>query len=494
MVMKRVMLAEFTHETNTFNPFPTSLDDFTLRGILHGNEIIVKRRSTNTEVGGAIAVLEKHGIEIVPSIVGHAMPAGIVTEEVVDTFVGTMVDTLARIQVDGVILHLHGAMVTEEHDDGEGYVIETMREKIGPNIPIAVTLDLHATLTPLMIEKADFITIYRTYPHMDLAERGREAASVMLKMLDGRIKPVMALSKPPVIIGPPMNVLPAAMPMQRIMDRARRMEAEIAGVIAACPAHGFMQQDVPHAGVGVVVTTDGDPELAQKLADELGDMMFDCRKDYLVDLPDPEETIRLAMQSNKPPVAIADTGDNIGGGTPGDGTSLLHEILKQGVDTAFVPLWDPEAAQIAAEAGVGSVVTLEVGGKSDAIYGPPVKITGRVRTITDGVYTNRAGGGYRAGVVDNMGLSVRIDVDGITVVLNSIATSPNNIMHANAIGVYPEDYRISVCKGGLAFREAYKPPVANSYIQSDTPGYSSSNLKNFTYTKIRRPMFPLDDI
>jgi len=492
--MKRVMLAGFAHETNMFSPFPTRLEDFVLRGILYGDEIIEKRRNTNTEVGGSIEVLEKSGVEIVPSIDGHAMPSGVVTEEAVDTFLGAMLDTLEKVNVDGVILHLHGAMVTEEHDDGEGYVIERIRDRVGSGVPIAVTLDLHATLTPLMIEKADFITVYRTYPHMDLAERGREAAEVMLKMLNGEIKPVMALSKPPVIIGPPMNVLPTDMPMKAVYERAREMEARIPGVVAACPAHGFIQQDVPHAGIGVVVTTDDDPDLAQKLADELGDMMFAHRKEYLVELPGPEETIRLAKESTKPPVAIADTGDNIGAGTPGDGTALLHEIFRQGVDTAFVALWDPEAAREAAEAGVGSTVTLEVGGKSDPVYGPPVKITGKVRAITDGVYLNRGWGGYRAGVVDDMGLSVRIDVDGVTILLNSIATSPNNIMHAKSIGIYPEDYRMSVCKGGLAFREAYKPPVVNSYIQSDTPGYSSSNMENFTYKRIRRPVFPLDDI
>jgi len=492
--MKRVMVAGIAHETNMFNPFPTRLDNFMQRSILYGDEIIARRRGTNTESGGSIGVLEQHGIEIVPSVVALAMPAGPVTEDAVDSILGTMLDTLDEIQVDGVILHLHGAMVTEEHDDGEGYVIGAVRNKIGPDVPIAVTLDLHATLTPLMIEKADFITVYRTYPHLDLAERGREAATVMLRMLDREIAPVMALSKPPVIIGPPQNVLPTDMPMKGIFARAREMENTIPGVVAACPAHGFMQQDVPHGGIGVVVTADRDAELAQKLAYELGDMMFECRKDYLVDLPDPEETIRLAMASDSPPVAIADTGDNIGGGTPGDGTALLREILNQGVDTAFVPLWDPEAAITAAEAGVGSMVTLEVGGKSHSLYGQPVKITGKVRAVTDGVYLNRDWGGYWAGVVDNMGLSVRIDVDGITIVLNTIATSPNNIMHAKSIGVYPEDYRMSVCKGGLAFREAYKHPVVNSYIQSDTPGFSSSNLANFTYTKLRRPIFPMDDI
>jgi len=316
----------------------------------------------------------------------------------------------------------------------------------------------------------------------------------MKRILNGEINPVMAVSKQPLLIGPPHNVLPHDLPMKKVMDRAREMERDIPGIIAACPAQGFMQQDVPYAGTGVVVTADNDRDLAQKCADELGDMMFSYRNEYIVDLPDPAETIRLAALSDNPPVSIADSGDNIGGGTPGDGVALLHEILKQGVDSAFVPLWDPEAALKAAEAGVGAEITLEVGGKSDSVYGPPVTITGVVRTVTDGRFLNREGKGYWAGVMDNMGLSARIDAGGITIVVNSISTSPNNIMHANAIGVYPEDYRMSVCKGGLAFREAYKPPVANSYIQSDTPGYSSSNLNNFTYTKIKRPMFPLDTI
>ncbi|MCE5250690.1 M81 family metallopeptidase [bacterium] len=493
--MKRIMIGGMLHESNMFSPVLTDLEAFRLRQIFYGEEMIGGRRNTNTEVGGFIDVLEKSGIEMAPSILGAAMPSGSVTEDAFNEFVGLFLDTLDRKPADGILLSLHGAMVGTEHDDGEGYILKKIRDKVGTKTPIVITLDFHATLTPMMASLADAITIYRTYPHMDMADRGREAADIMLRILDGKIHPVIALSKQALMIGPPHNVLPHDMPMKKIMDRAREMERELHGkIIAACPAQGFMQQDVPFAGTGVVVTAHDDLELAQKCADELGDMMFAHRHDYLVDLPDPAETIRMAKQSDDYPIAIADSGDNIGGGTPGDGTALLHEILKQGVDSAFVPLWDPEAAEYAAEKGVGSTVTLEVGGKSDPIYGPPVRITGVVRTVTDGVFMNREGGGYKAGVIDNMGLSVRIDAGGITIVLNSISTSPNNIMHANALGVYPEDYRMSICKGGLAFREAYKPPIIKSYIQSDTPGYSSSNLRNFTFTKIKRPMFPLDDI
>ena len=488
------MIGGFLHETNEFNPIRTDLESFRIRELLYGDEVVAKRRNTATEVGGFIEVLEKRGVEIVPSICAFAMPAGPVTVEAMDAILGEMIAALDRQSVDGVLLALHGAMVGEGCDDGEGYVLDRIRSRVGRNIPIVSTLDLHATLTPLMAERADALTVYRTYPHMDMPDRGREAAEIMLRILSGEIRPVMAISKPPVMIGPPQNVLPTDQPMKRIMERARDMERTIPGVIAVCPAHGFLQQDVPWGGIGVVVTVDRDRELAQRLADELGVMMFECRREYLVNLPDPAETIRRAMRAEHPPVAIADSGDNIGAGGPGDGAALLGEILRQGVDSAFVQLCDPEAARIAANAGVGTKVTLTVGGKSDPMYGPPVEITGVVRALSDGVYMNRGWGGYWAGVYNDMGLTARIDVGGVTIVVNSIKMSPDNIMHAKSIGVYPEDYRMSVCKGGLAFREAYKPPVANTYIQSDTPGWTSSNLGNFTFKKIRRPMFPLDDI
>lgn len=491
--MKRVMIGCFQHETNMFNPKLTDLAEFKIRDLLYGDEIIAKRRNTGTEAGGFIDVLSKNDVEIVPSVCALAMPAGLVIAEAMNTVLNSMLDTLDRVPVDGVLLALHGAMVAEGHDDGEGFVLEQIRRKVGRDIPVVSTLDLHATLTPLMAANADALTVYRTYPHIDMPDRGREAATIMLRILSGEIRPVVAVSKPPVMIGPPQNVLPTDQPMKSIMARAREMET-VHGVIAVCPAHGFLHQDVPWGGIGVSVTADHDIELARRLADELGEMMFECRKEYLVDLPDPAETIRMAVKAENPPVAIADSGDNIGAGGSGDGTALLHEILSQGVDSAFIQLCDPEAARIAARAGVGSMVTLEVGGKSDPLYGPPVKITGRVRAVTDGVYMNRAWGGYWAGVMSNMGLTVRIDIGGVVVVVNSIKMSPDNILHAKSVGVYPEDYRMSVCKGGLAFREAYKPPIANTYIQSDTPGYSSSNLKQFTFTRIRRPMFPLDDI
>ncbi|MHB9030340.1 MAG: M81 family metallopeptidase, partial [Candidatus Latescibacterota bacterium] len=170
-----MMIGCFAHETNEFNPNRTGLHEFRIRELLSGDEVIAKRRNTGTELGGFIAALERSGVEMIPSVSAFAMPAGPVTVEAIDAVLGSMLDTLDRSPADGVLLSLHGAMVAEEHDDGEGYVLSRIREKIGRDIPIVSTLDLHATLTPLMAEMADALTVYRTYPHMDMAERGREA-------------------------------------------------------------------------------------------------------------------------------------------------------------------------------------------------------------------------------------------------------------------------------------------------------------------------------
>jgi microcystin degradation protein MlrC len=494
------MIGGMMHETNTFNPFPCGLEKFRLKALFFGDEILSARRGTNTEIGGFIGSLESNGIEIVPSAFAEALPSGIVTAEAVDTVLNTLLEALETTktsegaQVDGILLSLHGAMVTENHDDGEGYILERIREKTGPDIPIVITLDFHAVLTPKMAENSNAVTIYRTYPHIDNAERGAEAGEIMHRILEGKINPVVRISKQPLLIGPPHNVLPDDMPMKRIMDRARTIEGENDAVISACPAQGFTQQDVPHAGTGVAVTTDGDPVLAQQVADELGRMIYESRHDFIAGLPGPEEAVRLAIAADNPPVAVADSGDNIGAGTPGDGTALLREILRQNAPSAFVQLCDPGSAAAASEAGIGSTVTLSVGGKSDPVYGPPVEINGIVKTLSDGVYRNREWGGCQAGVVEDMGLSARIDCGGITVVVTSNPVSPNNIMHANSMGVYPEDYGIIVCKGGLAFRDAYKPPRANTYIQCASPGFSSPDLSSFTFHKIARPIFPIDQI
>lgn len=473
--MKRIVVGGFSHETNTFNPVPTGMDAF--RGSArYGQEAV--SGTPHGCIGGFVEVMAGAGpvVALVGSASLIARPGGVVADAVFDHVVEHLTRTLAAGAVDAVYLDLHGAMVTESHPDGEGDLLELVRRQVGPAIPIAITLDMHATLTPRMTRCADIVSVYRCYPHTDLADRGREVAQVLLRTLRGEVRPVTALAKQPLLIGPPLNVLPQDLPMRLVYDRAREVERTVPGVLLACPAHGFMQQDVPDAGTGVVVTADADRSLAQRIADELGNMLFAHRHEYWVDLPDAATAVRLAAESPRHPVAISDGGDNIGAGTPGDGTALLREILRQGVDSAFVQIWDPAATARAASAGVGATVSLDVGGHSHPWYGPPVAVTGRVSQLSAPGYSP---------------CSVRLEIGGVTLLLNSVAVGPNSLDHPHAMGVQPESYRMTVCKGGFAFRLAY-PPDRYHYVLSATPGFSSTDLRVFRYTRVRRPIFPLD--
>ena len=474
------MIGKFFDETNTFIPENYTLENikktaifgdhiFNQKGMVHG--------IPGTSIDGFLDIMRLYDIELIGSISATG-DYRVMTEEAFDFVTGHMLQTLDEHEVDAVFLSMHGGGVTEGHDDLEGDTLELIRNKVGPGIPIVYTLDLHSTLTEKIAKNADAVSIYRTYPHIDAYEVGYEIGAILMGVLMGKIKPVIAVKHLPLLIGPPLNVVTADMPMKRVYDRARELQRTVPSALTCCPAHGFMQQDVPNAGAGVMVTADRDLELAQRLADELGELMFSFRKDYWIHLPGPEETIRLARQYEKP-VAIADSGDNIGGGGAGDGTHLLQEILRQDVKSAFVQMYDPESAQAAFHAGIGTTVSLDIGGKSNKLYGSPVSIKGIVTRIS-----NEADPWHKC---------ARVDMKGITILLNTRRIGPNDQTNVRAMGIYPEEYQMTVCKGSFAFRPQY-PEATYKYIMSATPGYVSADLSTFDWKRITRPIYPLDDL
>lgn len=480
--MKRIVTGSFSDETNTFINEQRTLDDVKASA-QYGPDVYKKGgRMVHGTYGGCmdgfVDIVEMHNVELVGSISAGGNHR-IMTEEVFDYVTGTMLDTLDKYPADAVYLNMHGAGCTIGHDDLEGETLALIRKKVGPDIPIVFTLDLHCTVTDLMAQNADAVSVFRTYPHIDAFECGLEIGSILMGTLLGKIKPVVAVRKIPLMIGPPLNVVTDDMPMKLVYDRAKEMQRSMEGVLTCCPAHGFMQQDIPTQGAGILVTVDRDRDLAQKLADELGDLMFQYRKDYWIDLPKPDETIRQAAMMTKKPVAIADGGDNIGAGGAGDGTHLLREILKQGVDKAFVQIYDPESAMKAFDAGVGKTVTVDIGGKSDPMYGPPETVTGTVSVVS------------KQG--DSWHPCARIESKGVTILLNTKRIGPNDQTNVRAMGIFPETYRMTVCKGGFAFRPQY-PADVYDYILSATPGYSSPDLSTFTWKRIPRPIYPLDNI
>lgn len=477
---KRIMVAKFFDETNTFIPENHTLE-MVKENATYGDEVLKVKAMVHgipgTSLDGFLDVVEIFDVEVIGSISANG-DFRLMTEEVFDYVTGHMLDTLDQNLVDGIYVSLHGAGVTLGHDDLEGDTLELLRNKVGPDIPIVFTLDLHSTLTEKMARNADAVSIYRTYPHTDAYEVGYEVGAILMGTLFGNIKPVIALKHIPLLIGPPLNVVTADMPIKQVYDKAREMQRTIPGVLTCCPAHGFMQQDVPTGGAGVMVTVDGDREVAQKLANELGDLMFSFRKDYWIELPGVSESIRLAMQSEKP-VAIADSGDNIGGGGSGDGTYLLKEILDQKVPSALIQMYDPESALKAFNSGVGTTVNLEVGARSSPINGQPVKITGKVTRISN--------------EEDPWHKAAQIDMGGVTLLLNTKRIGPNDQANLRGMGIYPENYQMTVCKGSFAFRPQY-PESTYNYIMSATPGYVSADLSTFDWKRISRPIFPLDDI
>ena len=514
MTEKNILIGGMMHETNTFNPVVTDLEAYRRRILLYGEEIFLSRRGTNTEIGGFLEVLEaRAGGRVVPSIFGYAWPSGVVTSEALLHFTDQIISCIKNHKIDGVLLSLHGAMVAQAPEDrsrfidGEGFILSKVRQQLPPHIPIIVTLDLHAVLTKQMADNADGFFVYKTYPHMDMAERGKEAALFLLQLIErsgGRLgsfrgrdlgNPSVVISKLPLLIGPPHNVLPGNAPMRKVMRRAEELIQKNENIVSAGVAHGFMQQDVPFAGAGIILTGFGDRERLQGEAAKLAGFFFEQRRDFFIPLPEVSEAVAEAKKAAKKPVVIADSGDNIGAGTPGDGTELLREIIRQGAGPALVQLRDPEAVEAAHKAGIGGSVNIEVGGKSDPeVYGPPVPIDGRVASLSEGRFYNPSWGGYEGGTFSDMGRSARVECGSITLILTSVQMSPNNIMHVLSMGVSPDQFDIIVCKGGLAFREAYKPPFAEMHLVCDSPGYSSANLESFSFSKLNRPIYPLDMI
>jgi microcystin degradation protein MlrC len=392
--------------------------------------------------------------------------------------------------VDGVLLDLHGAMVPETLDDGEGELLGAVRQAVGPDVPIAVTLDFHTNLSAAMVAHADLLHGYKTYPHVDMAARGVEATERLIDVASGRLRPTAAFRQPRLL--PPLGSQRTAVgPMRRLYDLAAEMERE-PGVVSVSIFAGFPLADIADAGLAIYVITDNDPAQAARLADRLEALAWEHRHEFRhTALPVPAAVAQaLALEGG--PVVLADMADNTGGGAAGDGTEILRELLRVGARAAVVAcLWDPEAATACAKAGVGATVSLRLGGKTDDRHGPPIEVTGRVRTLSDGRFVHK--GPMMHGLEGRLGLTAVLDLGGIKVILISHRWQTLDPEMLRFVGIDPMAAKLLVVKSTIHYRAAFEP-LARAIIEVDAPGLSSSNLARFDFKKVRRPIFPLDDI
>lgn len=487
----RVAIGGIMHESNTFSPVLTDLAAFHIQ---REGEIIRLWEETHHEVGGFIEGGERFGYELLPTMMAKATPSGRVTAEAFSQLTQELVGFLTNAPpLDGLLLALHGAMVSEEHPDGDGEIVHRLRTALGSNFPIVVTHDLHANVSKQVVEESTALVIYKTYPHIDQRQRGLQAAEIIARLIQGKIKPVQALSKPPMVL----NIVrqnTSVEPVQSIMQAAQELERH-PRVLAASLALGYQYADVYEIGPSAVVVTDEDAEFAEAEAQRLADMLWDIREQLTIDLPDASSAVQKARASKNTPIVLVEMGDNIGGGSAGDSTIILHELLHQKADGWVVVLADPDAVRQCVQAGIGAKVSMLVGGKQDDLHGAPVEVHGHIKCLHDGKYVEiePRHGGQR---YYDQGLTAVLELDGSNkispnlVILTTERQVPFSLNQLLSLGIQPQRQKILVVKAAIAYRAAYEP-IAGQIIEVDTPGLTAVNPAHFTYYNVRRPLWGL---
>jgi microcystin degradation protein MlrC len=486
----RIAIGGIMHESNTFLPLVTTRRHFKEGSLTYGDDVVRAWGAAHHEMAGFIAGAKQFGYELAPTAMAWATPAGPVDDEVLDDVVRGIIAGCRGHAPDGLLVALHGAMVTARHPSADTEVLCRLRT-VFPRLPIMASLDYHGNVSIEMGAHADALVGYQTYPHVDQKQCGLKAAELMARTVRGEIKPICAVSKPPMIL----NLLgqdTSREPMVSLLNQAREAERR-RGMLSVSIMAGFPYADTEPMGPSVIAVADQDQELAQRVADELAREMWRVRHDLYVPCPQPQEGVHRALIAEKRPVVLVDLGDNIGGGSAGDGTVLLSEILRQGGAGAVVPLYAPDAVQAAVRAGVTGAFERDVGGAVDRLHGEPVHVKGIVRLLHDGkwVETEARHGGRRD---NDQGLTAVIEIEGPnTLVLNSLRTPPFSLGQLTSLGIDPRQARILVVKAAVAYKAAYAP--LNPYIiEVDTPGLTAVNFSRFNYQHIRRPMFPLDGV
>lgn len=486
---RRFVTGQISHETNAFSPIRTELHLFGERGLSEGQAILRAHAGTRTGIGGFMDFCRESGDELIPTLSASATPSGLVASEAYAVLKQKLLSGIrAAGKIDGVLLCLHGAMVVEGIPDAEGDILAAVREQVGPGVPVAATLDYHANVTDLMVAKADGLFGYNTYPHIDSWERAVEAAGFVSGMLDGKIRPASHVVRPPLAPG----VVPARTgwgPIKKLMDKAFVYEKQ-PGVVNVSVYGGFVYSDIAEAGLAFLATTNGDPALARRIAQEMASAAWEMRHEFVTDMKPPVEAVKYAMAYPGAPVVLADVADNTGGGASGDGTELLRALLEQGAhDAVVITIPDPEAVALAFRVGVGGDFDGLVGGKIDDLHGAPMQVKGTVRLLSDGRFVHR--GPMGTGMVANVGRTAVIVSGGVEIIVNERRFQPVDPEVARSVGIDPAHRKIVVLKSAVHYRASYEP-FAAEIIEVDGPGLASPNLARFEFKHVRRPVFPLD--
>jgi microcystin degradation protein MlrC len=498
MAAFRVFAAGMKHESHSFCSLPADLDRFKAGGgYKRWGEISAAFRGTNTEWGAVLDLADKHGWIVIHPLDANTSPAGPVPGETYEHFAHVILSALrSAMPVQGVFLTLHGAMVTTHLPDAEGELVRRVRGVVGPSVPVAVTLDLHANAGPALAEFADIVSCYRTTPHVDMHETASRAGELLQAAMLGTVKPVVAYAQRPM-----MNALDQGRtisghgPMVDILKRADAERASDNALLDIGINAGFDWSDKINVGPSIFVTANGDRAKAQAAAERLMDFAWETRDIKTIRLLPMDEAMAIARApaEGPGPLLIGDYTDCPGGAGVGDGTNLLAAMIANDLQGAALgSIADGAAAQACIAAGVGASVTLDLGGKFDpANGGGPLRVTGVVKAVSDGRVVRK--GPFATGSVTNYGPSALLQVGGIAVVVATHRVQIDDREQFRIFGLQPETMNILACKAMNHFRADYEK-MGRRLIYVESGGITSFDWSKYPYRNIRRPIWPLDDV
>ncbi len=493
---RTVLTGMMSHETNTFSIIPADEAEFRRRAWFEANQIPAAYRGTRSSLGATFEAAEKYGWRLVHPIACAANPCGKVTDAVFDKVCGLLL--AAAEGVDGVLLHLHGAMVTESNEDGEGELLERLRRRIGPQVPVVVTLDLHANVTDRMCRNVQALVPYRTYPHIDGYERAHQGAALLERAMAGEIRPRMVLARRPLLTGLNHGRTQEG-PMLELIQRSEKLEAD-GDVLCVSVCSGFQLADIHDIGPTVAVAYDegADPggRHATRVAEAFMDFAWNTR-DYesVHPTPVPEAMAMAKSGEGRPgkPLVIADPADNPGGGGYGDSTVLLGAMIAADLQNAiFHPIVDPAVVREAMAAGVGATITTRLGGKTDpSLGGGPLAVSARVRLLFDGQFI--AWGPMGGGTPRDTGPTAVLQIGGITVVVITNNQQTNDLGYFTSVGIDPARASTIGLKSAHHFRAAFEP-IARQVIVVDSGALCARDVSKLPFRNVRRPIWPLDQV
>ena len=483
----RLAVAGLGHETNTYADDALGTTGRDRFSILRGKDLL-RMCGQNTCVGGMLDRAAELELDLAPTYWAYCNPSGTIEAETYAELKAELLDALrAAMPFDALAIELHGAAVAIGTDDVEGDLGAAIREVVG-DIPVVGALDLHGNISDEMGERYDALLGCHLYPHTDLHERGVEAVDLIARMLDGEVQPVTRVEHVPMLL--PTATTNPGFPAARMNEVCAEIESR-PGVLDCTVFHGFPYTDTPLCGVHVVVTTDGDDDLAASCGKEVGQWIWSHREEFRPEVLEPAVAVKLAMQADAFPVVINDTSDNPGGGTPGDATHVLRSFIEADLqDACFAMIKDPETVHQAIAAGVGATIDVRLGGKHDALHGDPIEARAYVHSISDGNVTLT--GPMLTGVTLRLGPMVRIRIGGVDVIVYASGGSQTFdpevfLLH----GIDVRRYKYIGLKSSQHFRAGFGE-LAAEIITADSPGLTSQRVEVFDHTRPPGPLWPVD--